>query len=57
MKSACNDGKPWTENDQVQLAVLHAAGSTWRKLGKALGRTEEACRNKAVRIGLFEPAR
>jgi hypothetical protein len=47
----------WTESDTLRMRQLYAEGHTAAEIGKVIGRTEGAVRNRCLRIGLAEKVR
>ena len=45
-------GQPWTESDDLALALQWLAGSDLASIALTAGRTEGAIRSRLVRIGL-----
>ena len=50
-----NYGQPWSTGDLATLARLRDDGLTYGECAARLGRTEQAVRRKAERVGLASP--
>ena len=44
--------RPWRANDEAQFRSLALEGTSSAVIAKRLGRTEEAVRNRAQRLGI-----
>jgi DNA-binding NarL/FixJ family response regulator len=44
---------PWTNEQVAELTVMLAAGRTIREIADAMGRSQEAVRGKAWKLGLL----
>jgi hypothetical protein len=42
--------KPWTAEDERQLAEMRAAGVEWRVMANKLGRTVAACEGRLAKL-------
>lgn len=51
-KSTRNSGKPWTSTDDRRLRDLARGNTPTRVMGLKLGRTEDAVRSRASRLGV-----
>lgn len=51
-KSTRNSGKPWTPADGTQLRSLARGNTPTRVIGLTLGRTEDAVRSQASKLGI-----
>ena len=49
-----NSRSPWTEEDFARLRELLSAGQAIPEVAKAMGRSQEAVRNKAWQRGLLQ---
>jgi len=47
--------KPWSAAEERRLAELADCGATPRAIAEALDRTENAIRNKAIKLGVLLP--
>ena len=50
-----NYARPWTPEEFTKLTALLGAGETIPDIAKEMGRSQEAVRNKAWKIGLLKP--
>ena len=50
-------GKPWTVELENQLRELLQAGKSVKVVAKVLGKTENAIRQKMIKLGLVEEKR
>lgn len=44
----------WTQAEDEKLRTLRVAGGTLRECSECIGRSAEACRDRAVRLGLWK---
>jgi len=49
-----NYAQRWTEDQSEQLTALLGAGRSMRDIPEALGRSQEAVRNRAWKMGLLK---
>ena len=45
--------RPWTIQDRTKLREAHAANTPFAAIARLLGRSETACRQRALRLGLY----
>lgn len=53
----CTRGPDWSREEYDTLERLMQQGLTYREIGEQLGKTRNACRHAAHRLGLSEPGR